>query len=669
MSKRFTSPQEVAKYLESLYPNHNFAWKKSGQGLVGFCPEHNDKKTPNLKILKDKDGKGWHWYCFAQTCGFFGPKEHSTVENDISIFNECLRHNFSVFDSKVQAYLSGRIPELGVEVGIEEITSLRDFGAYTPSNFDFEGLEHKEISEKLKNWRMDEYEWLVFTYRDTRGKPIYLKFRNVSVPKYDPKYDDVGMRIIKLTDKDTPAFFNIDAVRTGLPFLIINEGEFDTITTLLTLKNKYPAVCLGGIGRFTTDAIVQLSEVAKDKAIFIAADWDEAGQDRVKKLVEEFSYDFLKKRKIFALPTPPDDGIKDFDDALKGHYDDDAERIIEKIFEMAVSLTKLKEKQIEEAKLKEREILNCYPASLRKILEIETEKPKRLRFSVGQILSTDFPETVSTFDIFYEGVNLLVSRGGIGKSFAMLIAAIDYAFKNKNRVLYISFEDLLNKKFKEERVKKAIEYYAESIRVNKAKIEQIVNDYVDIDFSYENIFDKDRRGKLIKTEYFDVFKEDLKEYDFIIIDPFLSFIGIDELDSSLSRKALLKIRQLLINEGKQKIIVFTHHTNKNLKVFSELSNKSKLTFEDCNDLIEIVRGTMETTNVIRNVVFAIGHPVAKNMRRLVIVKSNIAQMGKIKEVITPWTLASAYEEYEKSISEIKTKNKKAYRYNFGGSVT
>ena len=643
MSKRFTSPQEVAKHLESIYPNHNFAWKKSGQGLVGFCPKHEDKKTPNLKILKDKDGKGWHWYCFAQTCGFFGPKEHSTVENDISIFNECLRHNFNIFGSNVQAYLSERIPELGVEVGIEEIVSIRDFGAYTPNNFDFSSLEHGEIREKLEKWHMNEYDWLVFTYRDIIGKPIYLKFRNVSVPKYDPKYSDTGMRIIKLADKDTPAFFNIDAVRTDLPFLIVNEGEFDTITTLITLKNKYPAVCLGGIGRFTTDAIVQLSKTAKDKAIFIAADWDEAGQSRVEKLVEEFSYDFLKKRKIFALPTAPEDSIKDFDETLKGHYGDEAEEIIGKIFENAVSLAELKEKKIEEAKRKEREILNCYPDSLRKILGSDPEKPKRLRFSIGQILSTDFPETVSTFDIFYEGVNLLVSRGGIGKSFAMLIAAIDYAFRSKNRVLYISFEDLLNKKFKEERVKKAIEYYAESIRVNKAKIEQTVNDYVDIDFSYESVFDKDRRGKLIKTEYFDIFERDLKEYDFIIIDPFLSFIGIDELDSSLIRKALLKVRQLLINEEKQKIIVFTHHTNKNLKVFSELSNKSKLTFEDYNDLIEMVRGTMETTNVIRNVVFAVGHPVAKNIRRLVIVKSNVAPTGKIKEVITPWVLAKEYE--------------------------
>ena len=140
----------------------------------------------------------------------------------------------------------------------------------------------------------------------------------------------------------------------------------------------------------------------------------------------------------------------------------------------------------------------------------------------------------------------------------------------------------------------------------------------------------------------------------------MSFLGIDELDSSLIRKALLKIRQLLINEEKQKIIVFTHHTNKNLKVFSELSNKSKLTFEDYNNLIEMVRGTMETTNVIRNVVFVIGHPTAKNIRRLVIVKSNITQTGKIKEVTTPWVLANEYENIANLTGRIKQFKTNAY---------
>ena len=652
--------EEVKILLETQYPNHSFAWQERSGRLWGFCPEHPDKKTPNLNIFSP-DGKKWLWYCFA--CGFRGPKDITPEGQDISLFEKYLKKNINGFSNTFLKYFQKRIPGLseGENVNINDINDLLtlDIGAYSR---EIAGkIASDTIKKKVQEYKLDKYEWLVFIYRDVNLNPVSIKFRNISIPKYDPEWKKVGIRTIKLSDGI--GFFNAQDIHSQLPFTIAVEGEFDAITTHVVTQGKYPVVAVSGTSGFTENMVKTITRTDKKKVIFILPDWDDAGQNALDRLVCNLDKTFLQENKLFTTLKAPVNGAKDMDAYLRGRYDH-ADDITADLFEEknTISFTKIKVKKEKEREKELEKIYGQCPPVVRKILGGEK---KSNRLSIGQILSTNFPETVSTFGVFYEGTNLLVSRGGIGKSFIMLFAAVDYAFTQKKRVLFISFEDYLNQKFKKDRIEQAIKNYADSINANIDQVGQAVSDYVDIDFGYENVFDKDRSGRIIETEYLKIFKEDIKRYDFIIIDPLISFIGIDELDSSLIRKALLKIRQIFIDENKQKIIVFTHHTNKNLKTFTDLSKKSDLTLEDYNDLIEMVRGTMETTNVIRNVVFALGHPVIKNMRRLVIIKSNIAAVGKEKEVITSWARADQYTDIENI--ENKTKEKKVY--NFGGSMS
>ena len=664
---------KIIEILEKKYPNHTFDWQLKAGRFWALCPnpQHNDTHPANFNVYQGEDGK-WHWKCFV--CGISGPKKSDLdpIEGDIDILKNDLRRQIRERRDLGFDYLAGRLDYITEERTQKLLFNVFEVGYhfYEPKfASDFSRVFKDSVPKSPILWERSNHEWLVFPYRNLHDGTIdRLKFRNIWVEKGTPEWDAVGQKTIIIEREDEKEnkkkgnaipVFGYENLHAKSPLLFLVEGEFDAITTTIASNGLYAAVALGGTGNFKKETIEQIAKKAKGKAIIILPDWDAAGREALYGLIDDLNDEFLENNKLFTILKPPAENVKDIDEYLRDKYNgvDDA---MADLLENVVPLSEFK-KEWEKEKEKEREkVFEQYPPEVQKLLGVSANVIKRQ--NIGQILSTDFPETVNTFDIFYEGVNLLVSRGGIGKSFIMLFAAIDYAFKQRKKVLFISFEDYVNQKFKEDRVKKGIEYYADFIAINKKEVEQVISDYVDIDFGYENIFDKDRRGNLIETEYLNVFKEDLKRYDFIIIDPFLSFIGIDELDSSLIRKALLKIRQLLINEGKQKIIVFTHHTNKNLKVFSELSNKSKLTFEDYNDLIEMVRGTMETTNVIRNVVFALGYPTAKNVRRLVIIKSNIAEVGKTKEVITPWALADQYASEEN-----KTKSKKVY--NFGGSVS
>ncbi len=630
--------QKVIEILEKKYPNHTFEWQEKAGRFWALCPnpQHNDTHPTNFNVYQGEDGK-WHWKCFV--CGISGPKKSDLdpIEGDIDILKNDLRQQIRERRDLGFDYLAKRLDYI-----TEEQTQKFLFDIFEIGYHFFEPKFAGDFSRTFKDsvpkspilWERSNHEWLVFPYRNLHDGTIdRLKFRNIWIQKGTPEWDTVGQKTVRIErwekkekkkKRNAIPVFGYENLHAKSPLLFLVEGEFDAITLTVASAGLYPAIALGGTSNFKKETIEQIAKKAKGKAIVVLLDWDAAGREALYSLVDGLNDKFLKNHKLFAIPTAPVEGVKDMDEYLRDKYDY-ANDAMADLLKNAVPLSELK-KELEKEKEKEQErLLEQYPFSVKEMMGVETTTPKRL--NINQILSTDFPKTISTFDVFYEGVNLLVSRGGIGKSFAMLIAAIDYAFKNKNKVLFISFEDFLNQKFKEERIQNAIEYYAKSINADENKVREMVSNCVDIDFNYENIFDKDKRGNLIKTEYFDVFKKDLKEYDFIIIDPFLSFIGIDELDSSLIRKSLLKIRQLLINEKKQKIIVFTHHTNKNLKVFSELSEKSNLSFEDYNKLIEMVRGSMETTNVVRNVVFALGHPTAKNVRRLVIVKSNVASVG------------------------------------------
>ena len=108
------SPEKVMKYLQNLYKDHNFRWKKSGMGYVGFCPEHNDERTPNLHILPNRNDENWHYYCFA--CNFAGPKTYNKTEHDIHTLLDHLSAKLEQFSNTFIDYFNIRIQGLGVKL-------------------------------------------------------------------------------------------------------------------------------------------------------------------------------------------------------------------------------------------------------------------------------------------------------------------------------------------------------------------------------------------------------------------------------------------------------------------------------------------------------------------------------------------------------------------------
>jgi hypothetical protein len=109
--------EQLKQKLQEKYPNWDFRWKKVGGQWVGFCPEHDDSRKPNLYI-KDK-GSGAFFKCFA--CPFkgslrkFDNQNQSTLQaqllTDFANFcSDALDQNNSINAQIVHKYLKFRNP-------------------------------------------------------------------------------------------------------------------------------------------------------------------------------------------------------------------------------------------------------------------------------------------------------------------------------------------------------------------------------------------------------------------------------------------------------------------------------------------------------------------------------------------------------------------------------
>ncbi len=667
----------VVEILEKKYPNHTFDWQSKSGRFWALCPnpKHHDTHPTNFNIYKGEDNK-WHWKCFA--CGISGPRpaDLSPVEGDVDILKKDLMEQVKKENQLGYSYLTNRID---IDYLSEEQTQSFLFDIFEIGYYFYDPKFVGNFSSNFKAivpkkvpilWERTNHEWLVFPYRNVNdGSIVELKFRNIWLKKGTPEWDAVGQKIVRLESekkekKGVVPIFGYKNIYSESPVLFLVEGEFDAITTTIVTNGSYPAIALGGTGRFKKETIEQITKKAKGKAIVVLPDWDKAGQETLYRLVDALDEEFLKKNKLFTILNSPD-GSKDMDEYLRNKQDYLVQDAMSDLLkeENIVPLAKIKEQKEKEKKDKLEEIYNQYPPIVRKIAGVEAYEENKV-ITDADVLSKQYKKEDPIFDIFYRGINILAGDTGVGKSYTLLRLAIEFTQKTKQKVLLVFYEDEEGEFF-QKRLNFAIEDYC--VKNGKDRKDYIPG-LLDIQFYYPPIFLKEF-GELRKNEHFQEFKKDIETHGLICIDPLLSFVGITELDSSLLRSALVDIKTLM--SGNQKYLIFSHHVTKDVENVTKIAEKHFFHKEDLVKLRIVIRGSGEIVNVARNVAFTLPSPPqeGKNVVRLVTVKSNVAPVNIIKRVTLPWGGYEEYEDLEKEHIPSIPKQNKTRKYNFGGSVS
>ncbi len=397
---------ELFAYLQNKYPNHDFAWHKKGKITVGFCPNHDDKQTPNYTIMPNEEGgDNWHAFCF--TCGYYEPKSENPLMKDTDTMKNYLK--VQIQKRKID-YLSKRIPDIYDEPTIQENLLKLDIALYTKGIFS--QLQDEKLKQKLAEigFDKDSREWLVFIYRDLKLRITSLKFRDFTKPK------NKTIKIIKFSDE--LGFFNVQALYSTAPFLFLTEGEFDAITTHIVNNNLYPAMALGGTSGFTVEKLKPILKIAdKNKAVFVSPDWDEAGIQALRRLVNDFDINFLQHKKIYAI-NYQNNSVKDLDELLKSKYEK-AEEIMNSLAKKSRLFYELKQNlnislQKEQEK-KKQELLKQYDNEFVSLLKIPSSN--LINFGNASNVNIQIDETmVLGAKIQYGAIWGLVSTTSMGKT-------------------------------------------------------------------------------------------------------------------------------------------------------------------------------------------------------------------------------------------------------------
>ncbi len=144
---------ELFAHLQNKYPEHDFAWRKSGKYWVGFCPEHEDKRTPNFMIMPNEENNDdYHAFCF--TCGHYEPiGEHTPLMKDLATMKEFLKEQLENRESRFYKYLVSRIPELGSDdevVSSDIKNGLLKLDVYVyKHDILFDKLQDEKLKEKI----------------------------------------------------------------------------------------------------------------------------------------------------------------------------------------------------------------------------------------------------------------------------------------------------------------------------------------------------------------------------------------------------------------------------------------------------------------------------------------------------------------------------------------
>lgn len=156
----------------------------------------------------------------------------------------------------------------------------------------------------------------------------------------------------------------------------------------------------------------------------------------------------------------------------------------------------------------------------------------------------------NTLPIQKQELNFITGKGGIGKSYiSLLLLALLKEKYNVKTLGYFSEDALHHTKQRINSLKK----------LGKIK-EDTEIDLIGCDSRPQSFIGYNEKHNLIVMDYFEEFKLKTKDYEVILIDPLVCFIGNEENSNTEGRFFTGLLKQWAITENKTFIII--HHHNK-----------------------------------------------------------------------------------------------------------
>lgn len=151
-------------------------------------------------------------------------------------------------------------------------------------------------------------------------------------------------------------------------------------------------------------------------------------------------------------------------------------------------------------------------------------------------------------------ITMISGSGGGGKSFLVLYIGILLRMTHHHRVFAFLSEDNVNN----------TKYRLEILREKHPQIKGIDIDIWGKESRPQAFLKINRDQSYSPTEYWYKFKSKFKNYDTIILDPLIAFIGMDENSNTEARQLFNLLNQWCETENKQ--IILLHHHGKEDKV-------------------------------------------------------------------------------------------------------
>lgn len=148
-------------------------------------------------------------------------------------------------------------------------------------------------------------------------------------------------------------------------------------------------------------------------------------------------------------------------------------------------------------------------------------------------------------------MGMISGKGGVGKSSISIKIAIKFIIEQNRKTLLWLSEDPKSES------KSRIKIMCDLLDINIEKIENKLHITNKTPFQ---IGKKNEKGEYVKSKEFIAFKEKCKEYGLIVLDPLISFLGVDE-NSNTEARIVMNFAQELIKDS-DRTLIFLHHTNK-----------------------------------------------------------------------------------------------------------
>jgi len=147
-------------------------------------------------------------------------------------------------------------------------------------------------------------------------------------------------------------------------------------------------------------------------------------------------------------------------------------------------------------------------------------------------------------------ITMLSAQGGTGKSFLAIQIAIKAVLEKSDRkvLLWLSEDPSGLTKHRAQEIARKI------LNLNQDEIKEI----------FENIFIVDDMPAHLTPKTFDLYKDFLKEYDVVVLDPLIAFFAGEENSNTQARYFMNMLNE--ITRKNMQSIILVHHSSKNKEV-------------------------------------------------------------------------------------------------------